>query len=221
MTIFSELVASLEQQRHADEEQWLMKTLQFAKRLPPGDRWAAASDFLALIVRLLRSRETTNILELGSGISTLVISRTLAQIGSGQLLSLEHHERYYERNQQWLCEHHLTEHAEIRYAPLENCSWEGGAGRWYAPSALPPIGNFDLLVIDGPPAWARLDARYPALPILHERLSKDAIILLDDYKRLAERRTVHRWRLLFPQLQVAHIATLKGTAILHFAADTC
>ena len=48
----------------------------------------------------------------------------------------------------------------------------------------------DLLVVDGPPAYAPGDdiARYPALPVLRQRLAAGATVVLDDVEAQASRR---------------------------------
>ena len=53
----------------------------------------------------------------------------------------------------------------------------------------------DLLVVDGPPAFA--DglglARHPALPVLRDRLAPDATVVLDDVERPGEQEVLRRW----------------------------
>ena len=74
-------------------------------------------------------------------------------------------------------------------------------------------GRIDLLVVDGPPGLLRPQARYPALPVLRERLSPGASILLDDTHRADEREIVRRWLdevegLERAEVSVAHDATM-------------
>jgi hypothetical protein len=49
-----------------------------------------------------------------------------------------------------------------------------------------------LVLCDGPPAKTK-GGRYGLLPILRPRLSPDALILVDDYKRSDEKGIVDRW----------------------------
>jgi hypothetical protein len=69
---------------------------------------------------------------------------------------------------------------------------------WYDPAALDglPERGVELLIVDGPPA-AR-GSRYPALPLLADRLAPGAAILLDDTDREGERKAVERWSDEFP-----------------------
>src|SRR5436190_20198401 len=67
----------------------------------------------------------------------------------------------------------------------------------------------DVLVVDGPPsttAWAR----WPALCALSSRLAPDATVLLDDGRRMNERRTARRWASEHPDLDLFWVNTARG-----------
>ena len=215
-----ELVASLESQWQEDESAWLQETLALPQALPRAGGYAAAEDFLALLVRVIRAQthdqQSLHILELGSGISTVVMSQTLAQLETGQLLSLDHEARFAARTRRWLAAQNLGDSCKVLHAPLQPCPLETGASSWYDRSVLPAGAQFNLLVIDGPPAWLVPNARTPALPLLADQLAPQALILLDDYHRRGERSCVANWQAQFPHLQVAELATRKGTAILRW-----
>jgi hypothetical protein len=53
----------------------------------------------------------------------------------------------------------------------------------------------DLLLVDGPPAYAagHALARYPALPVLGDRLASGATVVLDDAERPGEQEVLRRW----------------------------
>ena len=53
----------------------------------------------------------------------------------------------------------------------------------------------DLLLVDGPPAYAAGHglARYPALPVLGDRLAPGATVVLDDAERPGEQEVLRRW----------------------------
>ena len=214
------LVNTLRRQQQDDEVAWLQENLAFREELPRVGGFGAAEDLLALLVRtiqVLKQFETTvNILEMGSGLSTLVISQTLRQLGEGQLFSLEHGERFARRTQEWLTEQELNEYCEVLHAPLMPCPIEMGASQWYDLSQLPKNIQFNLLVIDGPPAWFNGKARSPAIPLLSGQIAPHAVIVVDDYHRRGEKRSVQKWLEDFPQLQLAEMKTKKGTALLQW-----
>src|SRR6185295_577572 len=76
------------------------------------------------------------------------------------------------------------------------------------------IEPIDLLVVDGPPGDVGDLARYPALPLLHERLSDNAVILLDDASRRDMRLILDLWLREFDNFDLERIDTEKGAAIL-------
>jgi Methyltransferase domain len=67
---------------------------------------------------------------------------------------------------------------------------------WYAQHALRCLpAQIDVLLVDGPPAFepgAGL-SRYPALPAFAERLTPDAVVVLDDIDRRGELGVLHAW----------------------------
>lgn len=51
----------------------------------------------------------------------------------------------------------------------------------------------DVLIVDGPPGLTGDWARYPAYPLLREKLRPGAIVLIDDAQRTDERSIVEAW----------------------------
>ncbi len=70
------------------------------------------------------------------------------------------------------------------------------------------------MVVDGPPQHVHQLARYPALPMLYERLSTDAVVFLDDAARKNEQAIIRRWKQEFQDFEVSEIRTEKGVAAL-------
>jgi hypothetical protein len=135
------------------------------------------------------------VLELGSGVSTILLARLLRGRG-GAVVAVEHDEQWTEWVTDLLAAEGLETVATVIYAPLElasvgELSWYSAAGIERALSAGAP----DLLIVDGPPAYRSEDAlaRLPAVPVLLERLAPDATIVLDDVVRPGERSVLERW----------------------------
>jgi hypothetical protein len=57
-------------------------------------------------------------------------------------------------------------------------------------------------------------ARFPALPLLRERLSDRAVVVLDDLIRSDEQEIVSRWLTAYPELDDQRLKLEKGVAIL-------
>jgi len=132
----------------------------------------------------------TRIVECGSGVSTVVLSRLLRERGAGNLVALEHDRRWAELIQEQLQRETLEGIARVLYATLE------GEPPWYAAAAVAHVfDEVDLLIVDGPPAYdpGHQARRAPALPRFAARMAADATIVLDDIARPGERETIAGW----------------------------
>jgi len=143
------------------------------------------------------------VVELGSGMSTVVIARLLAQRG-GTLASVEHDSAWAKLVREQLEQEKLAGRAQVLAAPLEphERSWSGE--HWYSRDAIATLpGAIDLLLVDGPPGFTAETAhsRYPALGALASRLTDDAVVILDDAERQPEREIAERWHEEMPDWQ--------------------
>jgi hypothetical protein len=132
----------------------------------------------------------TRIVECGSGVTTVVLARLLRERGAGWLVALEHDRHWAALIQAQLRREALEGTACVLDAPLE------GEPSWYAPARLAEIPEeIDLLVVDGPPAYApgHQTRRAPALPRLDARLVAGAAVVLDDIARVGEREVLAGW----------------------------
>jgi predicted O-methyltransferase YrrM len=152
--------------------------------------------------------------EAGSGVSTLIAGYCLKQLGGGRIVSLDHAEAYAEITQDRVRQHGLEDHASVRYAPLRPFAIGGHSWLWYDVQPIEDLESIDMLIIDGPPWDTQALARYPALPILFGRLSRNAVILMDDGFRQDEQEIVDRWRQHFEAFVAERIDTEKGAVIL-------
>lgn len=187
--------------------------------LPMGGGWALTGDSAALLVRETLLRQPRTIVELGSGVSTLLLGQVLKQRGSGRLLSIDHDRQWAERTRRQACLLGLEEYVTVVDAPLHPLSLDGRSYDWYSiPSAALDAlgGEVDLLVVDGPPQGAdtSLIARHPALPVLADRLSSDAWIFVDDAKRPTETAMVEGWIQRFPGWLANRYDTIDGVCLL-------
>ncbi len=139
-------------------------------------------------------RAAPHVVELGSGVSTLVLARLLRELGAGSLVAVEHDPMWAGRISDQLRREGLAEVASVTLAPLRPNprSWDGNA--WYDETALAGP-DVDVLVVDGPPAWQPgfSHARYPALGALAARLAPGAAIVVDDIERAGEQDLLARW----------------------------
>lgn len=160
--------------------------------LPPTRGWAGSPDFLlALAQHTIRNRPKT-ILECSSGTSTVVLARCVQMNGEGHVFSLESDKYFAEKTRENLSIHGLSDFATVIDAPLVPFRINDQSYNWYSLDSL-NVDSVDLLVIDGPPVAEVEDARYPAGPLLFDKLKSMASVFVDDADRSGEREMIRRW----------------------------
>jgi predicted O-methyltransferase YrrM len=185
--------------------------------IPFGGSWALTPDAAVILAREIAIRRPNTIVELGSGVSTLLVGKLLQQMECGRLISLDHDPSWAEETRRHVSANGLQNFVEVLDAPLARQQFDGKDFDWYQiPDQLRHIEQIDMLTVDGPPQTAdsTVLARYPALPAFAARLSKQAVIYVDDAKRLTEQAMVQRWLQQYPEWKSKMIATIPGTCIL-------
>jgi predicted O-methyltransferase YrrM len=190
-------------------------TLKPQLPLPTTRGWAASPDLLKEIISLTHRQKPQLVVEASSGVSTLIIAYCLQRLGTGKLISLEHEEKFAQATQNNLSQHGLDDVATVIYAPLVEVEINGAKWLWYDLTKVEIPGAIDLLIVDGPPGTTQKLARYPAVPMLHEKLSSDAIILLDDGARTDERQIVEQWMEEFKMSYSEYLPLEKGAYLIH------
>ena len=178
-------------------------------------------DFSLYLIELLELNDYDIIVEFGSGISTVIIAKTIAKrakMRKGrqpvEFISFEHLEKYYQRTCDLLRQAGLRNTVDVQLSPLQD--WKGADGVFQpyyrcesnveALAQKYDVRHVNLLVIvDGPPAATGRHARYPAGPIILKYFSKarQLDILLDDYIRDEEKEIAERWQV---ELAAANIS---------------
>jgi predicted O-methyltransferase YrrM len=151
---------------------------------------------LAVVCNEIVLAERRELVELGSGVSTIVLARLARERGL-RLTSLEHDLDWARVVRSQLKRERLTDVAQLVEAPLEPHPLAVDHAPWYAGAALQRIPrNIDLLLVDGPPGYGEgmERSRLPALPALEERLSPQAMVILDDAERPGEQEILERWQ---------------------------
>ncbi|MDX1660644.1 MAG: class I SAM-dependent methyltransferase [Gemmatimonadota bacterium] len=195
--------------RQVEARLWLSEALEVRAPLPPMRGWAMSPDLAREVVEHVLDARPARVVECGSGVSTLLVAYALERTGGGRVVALEHDAEYAARTAERIRLHGLEAVAEVVHAPLQTVEVEGEAYRWYAaPDLEAPI---DLIVVDGPPAPPA--SRYPAVPLLRDRLSADAVVYLDDATRREARRNLERWSSR-PSVEVEMLETEKGAAVI-------
>lgn len=193
----------------------LMHFIKPAFPLPHTRGWAASPDFLGLVFKYILLHKPSVIMELGSGTSTLYTGHLLkAQQMKASLISLDHDPVYASMTRENISRAGLGELVRIYDCPIGTVRIGGRDWQWYSLANI-QVPGLDMLIVDGPIGSLQRKARYPALPILYEKLKPGAFIFLDDYNRPDEQELVADWLREFPGLSLMHeMPAEKGAAIL-------
>lgn len=167
--------------------------------MPPTGGYALDAQSLLHLLHLIRSRRPSRILELGSGTSTIWMAYLCRELGI-ELISLDHLEGYAEQTREGLRRHGLAGVVDLRVAPLETFELDGNSFNWYSTSAMADLDQIDMLIVDGPPQSTGPRARFPAVPVLWDKLTEGASVVLDDIHRSGELKIMESWRAEFVEL---------------------
>lgn len=186
------LLSPLTRANFADMEA-LLHLQRFDCNRLPWTQSAIRPSALLLCLNEIEIHRRLQVIELGSGVSTLFLAKLLKQLG-GHLLSVDH-------NKEWQdlvaarC-YDCLENVTFAVAPPRKMTVEGSTFEWYDPETVRACArdfHADMMVVDGPIATSCRMARYPAMPILHDLLSKDFTVVLDDINRREELLTASSW----------------------------
>lgn len=186
------------------------------KFLPTSRGWAGSPDFLLKLLEIIFKNKPNVIVELGSGLSTVVIGSALKKVNNGRLISFDHDERFLKNTKANVKLNKVGDFVSLNYTPL--VQYNNGY-KWYDLTNVSIESKIDLLIVDGPPRIIQKNARFPALPLLLEQLSNECIIVLDDANRNDEQEIIEMWMNLLDEKKIIYIKeTLnfydKGLVIL-------
>jgi predicted O-methyltransferase YrrM len=163
------------------------------------------------ILGLIRQGKSNEILELGSGTSTLIFASEIAKLhGNGAIISLEGERQSFKKTQNLLHQCQLSHYAKVYHTPYERYP----NYIWYNKKRVEAIlkgKQFDVLIVDGPSGYIYPCSRMPAIPLLLPHIKQSGIIILHDAKRPDEDHIVREWRSFFHECEF--INTRSGLAI--------
>lgn len=147
---------------------------------------------MKVLVNRLNTLKPSSILECGSGLSTVVLTKW-AQEHDSQFIALEHDPKYFEKTVGMLQDFGLDKDA-VRFAPLVQCTDEKYTFIWYSMDFEKLERKFDFVLVDGPPGAV---GRYGALPQLAQHLADSWEVWLDDYERDHEKGVLAAWQKIY------------------------
>jgi predicted O-methyltransferase YrrM len=184
----------------------LTNLLQLKSVIPPTRSWAASPDLLLTIHQTIKNSQPSLVVELGSGVSTLVAAKS----GARKIVSIDNSDAWGAKTVELLKEHKVRG-VDVRIAPLKPYA---NGSQWYDVAAIKDLKKIDLLIIDGPPGSKNPEARYPALQQFKDKLSATAIVIIDDVNREGERKLAEDFAKALPNHELIILDHEKGTAVI-------
>ena len=185
----------------------LLRLLDLSAPIPSTRSWAASPDVLLTLLDLAKSSKPARVLDLGSGMSTLVLAKSAPQ---AEIISIDNSAEYAGKTKRLLAAHGVT-NVDVRIAPLTP---HVSGVEWYDLTQFRDVTNIDLLFIDGPPGSRNPKARHPAIAECASKLSPRAIIVIDDAGRDGEKDMAHEFAKALPSHTLEFLSHEKGTAVL-------
>lgn len=177
-----------------DALQGIYSFLEIRKPLPILHEGRISSD-LALKLIEIYNDTPGNIIDIGSGASTIIMAYCIQKSGFNyKVYSIEHHPDYFAETKSLIEQHSLSDYVELFYCPIIEHSIEGEIFQWYdIANRLDRIENVSLLFVDGPPGVLQKNSRYPAVPLLKDKIGIKTKVVLDDGDREDEAEISTTW----------------------------
>ena len=181
--------------------------MDFKAAIPGLRSWAASADVLLTLASTSQKIKPKVVVDLGSGVSTLVLAKSSP---GAKVFSIDHLEEFAGKTRSLLQDHEIT-NVDLRVAPLRP---HATGVDWYDVSAFADIDQIDLLFIDGPPGSKEDKARHPVLTQCLSKLSPGAVIVIDDVNRNGERELADMFLKALSGYELEILNHEKGTAVL-------
>jgi len=178
----------------------LLQSLLIGKPYLPFSRTSLKPIVISLLLNDIIVHQRKNILELGCGLSTILMARMIEQNGlETKITSVDHNLGWIDLMSGIISKENLQNKVNLIYSPLKTeKEWNNKKYYWYDEDILnKKLGiNYDLILIDGPPAWnPEIEfSRIFAFPFLTKKLNdKTFSIMLDDIGRNGEKEAMNYW----------------------------
>lgn len=156
----------------------------------PG-RWAIGYNTMYILSRSLNAVKPQNVLELGLGNSTQIITAYFKSINQKNVshIIVEHDEDWVKF---YMKENELLATSEICVCPIHKQSYKGVRNIWCYDDFRTCVSGkqYGLILIDGPYGSDAKFSRIDILNIIPENLNDSFVIIIDDYDRVGEKNMV-------------------------------
>lgn len=185
-------VAMYEETQETEALLRLESRIQPRSTMPSLGRWAIDAKSMLQLADLFEKVKPRFVVEIGSGTSSVWLGY-LAEKYESSVVTIEHDESFAMRTRELLLEHSLQNIVEVKHAPLTDIEIGEHTHLWYETDFIAGLNEVDLLFVDGPVGSSSEKARYPALPLLVNKLSRNAVVVLDDTHRDDEEAIAKQW----------------------------
>lgn len=183
--------------------------------------WPIEKKFARYLIYKIVAKRPVNIVELGSGTSSLIILKTLKILGYDyNLVSFDSDESFIKSTKNLLMAEDVYDEKKVKlvFSPIVDLELNDNLYKWYDIKDFKfNFDKIDLLFIDGPMGGFCKNARYPAIKILKAYLKEGSTVILHDAKRADESEIVELWKKENPTISnVYKIETERGGAEIQF-----
>lgn len=159
---------------------------------------AIEESYAKYLINKIIALRPVNIVELGSGISSLIIVKTLEKLGYAyKFITVDSDQHFLEQTKRLLIKEGIYDEnkIELRFSKITDVEINGSQYKWYNPvDFFFDFNRIDLLFVDGPLGTLSKNTRYPAPYVMMKYLKDDSWVLLHDAKRIDETEIVKLWR---------------------------
>jgi predicted O-methyltransferase YrrM len=196
------LAKSVETHDVASSISHLVMDIRPTKALNFTRSWMATPQFLLALYEEIKGNKPQTVLDIGSGMTTVMSAFALRANGFGKVYAWEHELGHAQNTRELIESHNLSHFTQVEHRLLKSVELSGTDFLWFDTSNSFEK-QIDLLIVDSPPGSTGPMARYPAIPLLKHRLSENAIIFVDDVERADESKMVKEWLKLLPNSKVS------------------
>ena len=177
------------------------------KELSLDNSWSIGEEAFSFLLEELRSLPVENLIEFGSGVSSI---RLALQFPQAVIVSIESDPTFY-RNMIESLDRYVPGHS-LKLELRELCWQRHGLGLYQSYRPGPFFAPVDAVIIDGPPGWTgrgREACLYQAFRFLRTR----GRVYLDDYDRPEEQQIVRNWMASYPGVFRARVLDFPSSAL--------
>jgi predicted O-methyltransferase YrrM len=172
-----------------------------------------APDFVQIVNEIIRRNTIESILELGSGLSTILLSAFIKENGlKCDILSLENSEdwvRLIKNEVDKNINGYTNINIEVVYAPLKKYS--NLKDEYYTIESIPKDKKYDLIVIDGP---SKAVQRQYSFQMLNKFIKTKTIFIFDDGDLKPIPQSIKKWIKVNSDWEARYYQTVKGTWVI-------